>query len=850
MLCIAVMLAVPVTGHAETGAAGWLRYAAIRNPETLRRDQALPAGVVLLDRSPVPLSAEQELVRGVRSMLDRTLRIDDTLPEEDAFVLGTASEIEGALPQARAGTLQPESFSLSVVHAHGHAYWVIEGGDARGVLYGTFRLLAKMGTEQDLAMLHDSESPSAPIRWVNQWDNIDGSIERGYAGRSIFFDNGAVREDVSRTGEYARLLASVGIDGCTVNNVNASPKMLSPEMIGGLARIADEFRPWGVRLSISVALNSPQTLGGLSTFDPLNPQVIAWWQSRVDALYAQIPDFGGFVVKADSEGQPGPSQYGRTPADAANMLARMLKPHGGILLYRAFVYNHHLDWNDMKADRARAAYDIFHPLDGKFEDNVVVQIKYGPIDFQVREPVSPIFAGLRKTSEAIELQVTQEYTGQAHHAVFLIPLWKESLDFDLHADNRSTTVASIVEGKAFHHALGGFVGVANVGLDANWMGHPLSMANLYGFGRLAWNPELTSAAIAEEWTRLTFSNNPEVASTVDGILLHSWHAYEGYTGSLGIGTLTDILHAHYGPGIESAERNGWGQWFRADHQGVGMDRTVATGTGYIGQYPPEVAKRYESLATMPDSLLLFFHHVPWNYRLHNGQTVIQYTYNAHYAGAEEAAQFMTDWKRLDGLIDDERYQKVLDLLIYQSGHAVVWRDAVCNWAKSMSGIPDDRGRVGHYPDRIEAENMKLTGYTVVDVTPPETASGAKGVVCEGQASCMAETVFHGASGWYDLGVEYFDYRSGDSTFRVFLNQQLIGEWTADNTLPAERMNGDTSSRKTLDGIPLRTGDTIRIEGTPDGNEPAPLDYIAVDRIVSRTDKAAGSNSPDAAQTKH
>ena len=485
------------------------------------------------------------------------------------------------------------------------------------------------------------------MRWVDQWDNLNGTIERGYAGRSIFFDNGAVRDDLTRAGEYARLLASVGINGCAINNVNADLKMLTPEMIAQVARIADAFRPWGVRLAMSVDLSSPKVVGGLDTFDPLDSRVIAWWQKAVDQLYAQIPDFAGFVVKADSEGRAGPSQYGRTPVDAANVLARALKPHGGVLLYRAFVYNHHLDWNDPKADRARAAYDIFHPLDGKFDDNVIVQIKHGPIDFQVREPVSPLFAGLQKTNEAIELQITQEYTGQQRHLVFLVPMWKEALDFDLRADNRHTPVKEIVEGKAFHRPLGGFAGVANVGLDANWLAHPMAMANLYGFGRLAWNPDTTSQTIADDWTRLTFGNDSKVVSTIDGMLLSSWSTYEDYTGPLGLGTLTDILHSHYGPGIESAERNGWGQWIRADHEGVGMDRTVATGTGYIGQYPPEVASMYESLTTCPDQLLLFMHHVPYTYKLHSGKTVIQHIYDSHYEGAASAAKFVTDWQRLE-----------------------------------------------------------------------------------------------------------------------------------------------------------------------------------------------------------
>ncbi len=828
LLLSLTLFAAGSTLFAEDGSAGWLHYAPLPQEAVAKHYAAFPSAVVALDDSVLAGSARSETVRGIFSMLARNLRVEAKIPDEDAIVLGTTSEIQAQLSEWKPNSSRSaDSFSIASLHHHGHTYLVIAAGDARGILYGAFRLLQDIAEQQDLRGLHDIESPSAPIRWINQWDNVDGSIERGYAGRSIFFDNGSVRPDLTRAGEYARLLASIGLNGCTVNNVNASLTMLSPEMIRQVARIADAFRPWGVRLSLSVDISSPQVVGGLNTFDPLDPRVQEWWRKKVDEIYATIPDFAGFVVKADSEGRAGPSQYGRTPVDAANTLARALKPHGGILMYRAFVYNHHLDWHDLKADRARAAYDIFHPLDGKFDDNVVVQIKHGPIDFQVREPVSPLFAGLTLTNEAIELQVTQEYTGQQRHLVFLIPMWKEVLDFDLRAENRHTPVSAIVEGKSFHRPLGGFAGVANVGLDINWLAHPLAMANLYGYGRLAWNPESTAQQIADDWTRLTFGNNPTVVSTVDSMLLASWHTYEQYTGPLGLGTLTDILGVHYGPGIESAERNGWGQWLRADHDGIGMDRTVATGTGYIGQYPLEVARVYESLASCPDSLLLFMHHVPYTQPLHSGSTVIQYVYDSHYAGAEGAAHFVTQWESLKGLIDDQRYEKVLALQQYQAGHAIVWRDSITNWFFKESGIPDKDGRVGHYPGRIEAESMNLSGYTVADVTPWETASGGKAVACEGAGPCTASTTFNQQAGNYDIAVQYFDFHDGSSTYRAYLDDKPIAEWRADNTLPTDRMNGHTSTRYTVRNILLKSGDTLKIEGTPDGKEPAPLDYVEI-----------------------
>src|SRR5205807_528615 len=526
--------------------------------------------------------------------------------------------------------LRGDAYALICARLGGQKALVITGATDGGVRYGTFTLLSKSARCESVTALNELQKPSAPVRWVNQWDNLDGSIERGYAGRSIFFENRHVRADLTRAAEYARLLASVGINGCNVSNVNADLHILDSDFLPQLARIANVFRPYGIQLGVAVNVSMPKQVGGLDTFDPLDPRVADWWRAKFSEVYREIPDFGGVVVKADSEGQLGPSVYGRSPTGAANAIARALKPHGGMVFYRAFVYSHHLDWSDLKADRARAAYDIFHPLDGKFDDNVIVQIKYGPIDFQVREPASPLFGGLEKTNEAIELQITQEYTGQQRHTVFLVPMWKEILDFDMGVNGQHTPVKDIVAGRSFHRTAGGYVGVANVGLSTNWLANHLAMANLYGFGRLAWNPNLSSQAIAEEWTKLTLGDDPDVVRKATEIQLASWPAYESYTGVLGLQTLTNITGSHYGPAPESQERNGWGQWIRADCDAVGMDRTIATGTGFIGQYSPMVQKIYESLANTPDELVLFFHHVPYTYKLHSGKTVIQTIYDGHY----------------------------------------------------------------------------------------------------------------------------------------------------------------------------------------------------------------------------
>ena len=807
--------------HAETGAEGWLRYSG-QQIHAKWKAGLLPERVVVVGSSDVLRNAVHELTTAAPA-----LQVSARLPDSPALVLGRAEEVERLFPELQGvRSIPDDGFWLKTVQRRGSRYWLISGGNDRGVLYGVFSFLARIAEEKDVFELDDWEAPSAPIRWASQWDNLNGTIERGFAGQSIFFASGNVRSDLTRVGEYARLLASIGINGCAINNVNADPRVLGAEFLPQLVRVAELLRPWGVKLALSVDLSSPVAVGGLKTFDPLDPEVAEWWKRTVDQIYARIPDLAGFVVKADSEGRSGPSEYHRTAADAANVIARALQPHGGVLMYRAFVYNHHLDWRDPKADRAKAAYDYFHPLDGQFEANVVLQIKYGPIDFQAREPASPLFGAMQHTNEAIELQVTQEYTGQQRHLCFLIPMWKKMLDFDMHVKG-VTPVEEIVSGRVWHRPLSGFNAVVNVGLDENWLGHPLAMANLYGYGRLAWNPKLTSQQIAAEWTQLSFGNHPHVVATLSTMLLSSWSIYVNYTGPLGAQTLTDITGPHYGPGIESSERNGWGQWHRADEHGIGMDRTVATGTGYIGQYSPAVAQLYEPLTNCPDDLVLFMHHVPYTYMLHQNKTVIQSIYDSHYEGAAQAAWLLAQWKTLNGLVDRERYTETLKRLEYQAGHAIVWRDAIVNWFHRESGIEDALGRVGHNPNRVEAEDMQLSGYVPVEVTPWETASGGKAVACTGKSSCTASFRFKSEAGLYDVAVAYFDLNHGASHYRLFVSDRELGSWVADDHLPSDKMNGHTSTRYTVAGVELKPGDVVKIEGRPDGAEPAPLDYVEV-----------------------
>ncbi len=848
MVLAAALTAIPA--RAANGQRAWLRYPPLPPAQRAALARRLPATLRILRAADaadagVWRSAAGELRRGLRAIAGWAPAATGATRGEIVLADATAAarRFPGLKPPR---AVRPEGYWLYIGQWRGRKLWLVAGGGARGVLYGVFGLLRRMELDALPPRLSVVSNPSAPIRWVNEWDNLNGTIERGYGGRSIFFNHGRVRRNLMRVRQYARLLASLGINGCVVNNVNADPRILTPAFLPQLARLAAAMRPWGVRLGISVPLDAPKLIGGLKTFDPANAKVAAWWRRKADAIYRQIPDMAGFLVKADSEGQSGPATYGRTQAQAANVLARALAPHGGIVMYRAFIYKYPLDWNNPKADRAKAAYETFAPLDGRFDRNVVVQIKYGPIDFQVREPVSPLIGALRQTNEALELEITQEYTGQQRQVFYWAPLWRHILRFNLQANGPDTPVRRLVTGRTFHRPLGGFAGVANVGRDANWMGSYLAQANLYAFGRLAWNPRLRARHIARHWARLSFGAKPRVIATVTRILMDSWPTYEDYTGSpLGLQTLTNILGPHYGPGPQSADHNGWGQWIRADRCrrgepakqcGLGMDRTVATGTGFLGEYAPAVARRYASLATCPQHLLLFFHHLPYTYRLKNGRTIIQEIYDSHYAGAAEAARWPRWWRRLKpemrSLWERRRYQGILRELRYQAGYAIVWRDYIDEWFYHRTGIPDRLGRVGRHPGRVEAEAMRLTGYRVETIHPWEAASGGKAVGCAaGRRSCTAAFVVHRPAGRYDLAVGYFDPNDGVARFAVTINGRrppVAGAaWRADRHLPARWLNADTALRHTLRGLRLRPGQTIAITGWPAGENNASLDYVAL-----------------------
>ncbi|WP_034261503.1 alpha-glucuronidase [Actinospica robiniae] len=568
-----------------------------------------------------------------------------------------------------------------------------------GLLYGFFHVV-RLGEAAFAADLPSGgvQKPALSRRMADHWDNVDveptmGQVERGYAGGSIFWEAGRLREDLSRVRSYARLLAACGINAVSVNNVNVhrTEAHLLTDRLGDVEKLAEVFRPYGIRVHLSVNFASPLVLGGLSTADPLDPAVRTWWAATTAEVYARIPDFGGYVVKADSEGQPGPFGYGRTHADGANTLADALAPFGGVVHWRAFVYNHRQDWRDRSTDRARAAHDHFAPLDGNFRENAILQVKHGPIDFQTREPISPVIAAMPTTRLAVELQATQEYTGQQKHVCYLAPMWSEVLGFAPWGEN-GDTVADVARG---------LVVVSNVGDDQFWTGHPLAQANLYAFGRLAWDPTADPAAILDEWIGLTFPTGavdedgqlPQLRESLHAMMDESWLTYEKYTAPLGVGFMVRPGQ-HYGPDVDGYEYTPWGTYHFADREGIGVDRTSATGTGYAAQYPKPWSETYEAVEQCPDELLLFFHHVPYRHQLHSGKSVIQHIYDTHFEGADLAAAIRDQWRRIADLpvVPEDVRHRMAERLDEQVRCAEEWRDQINTYFYRKSGIPDAHGR--------------------------------------------------------------------------------------------------------------------------------------------------------------
>ncbi|MCR4849910.1 MAG: alpha-glucuronidase [Lachnospiraceae bacterium] len=627
----------------------------------------------------VAVNASEELKTGLKTMLDI----------EPEIVFGTPGVTETVSNGSE--ILDNEEYRISLSDEG----IVVEAKSGIGILYGAFDILRTVAVEKDVIEAYGKGivvRPSNPLRMLNHWDNMNGDIERGYSGESFFFaDNEIVIND--RTRDYARLIASVGINAVVINNVNvkdAASYMITDRYYDKLAELGEIFAGYGIRLFLSLNYASTIEIGGLDSADPLDEKVIAWWRTKMAEVFDRIPTLGGFLVKADSEGRPGPFTYGRTQADGANMLADIVKEYGGIIVWRCFVYNCKQDWRDRKTDRARAGYDNFMPMDGEYHDNVILQIKNGPMDFQIREPVSPLIGGLKKTNQMLEVQIAQEYTGHQIDVCYLIPMFKEILGFKTYCSEKDDSVADIISGNPLNSRYSGIAAVTNTGNDYNWTGNYLAGANLYGFGRLAFDTELTSEQIAEEFTRMVISDDDDVVREVMSILLPSRAIYEKYTSPLGIGWMVQPA-THYGCSVDGYEYDRWGTYHRADHLGIGVDRTDK-GTGYALQYNEPNASMYNSPEKCPDELVLFFHHLPYTHRLHSGKTVIQHIYDSHFEGYEEAKGLASKWEALKGRIDDEIYENVRERFERQLINAHEWCDQVNSYFYRKSGIPDEKSR--------------------------------------------------------------------------------------------------------------------------------------------------------------
>jgi alpha-glucuronidase len=681
---VSLFLLVPYGAKAETGYDLWMRYPRIADGAERAALGRVATEIAAAGSDRTIAIAGAELARGLAGLCGGAVPVVPKPGRDGALVLGTPASSPEVAALGWTGELRalgPEGFVIRTARVAGRPATVIASEGPRGVLYGTFHLLRLAGTGAPLGALAVSQRPRIALRMLDHWDNLDGSIERGYAGRSLWkWDELPERVD-PRVVDYARANASIGINATVLNNVNAKADSLTAPYLRKAAALADALRPYGIRVFLSANFAAPRLIGGLQKSDPLDPAVARFWKDKADEIYRVIPDFGGFLVKANSEGQPGPQDYQRTHADGANVLADAVAPHGGIVMWRAFVYDAAVD-----PDRVKRAYLEFVPLDGRFRKNVFVQVKNGPLDFMPREPFHPLFGALPQTPILAELQVTQEYLGHSKHLAYLAPMWREFLDSDTFSKGPGSTVAKVVDGSLHGYALTGIAGVANTGDDRNWTGHDLAQANWYAYGRLAWDPSLAAEAIADEWIGLTFTRDPAAAATLRAMLMGSRESLVRYSMPLGLHHL--IGGDHYAPMPENGEapRADWTATYyhRADKDAVGFDRT-ASGSNAVAQYRSPLRERWSDPATVPPELLLWFHRVPWDRKLTSGRTVWEEIVADYERGATEAADLERQWTALRGSIDAERYEAVRARLRLQAEDAAAWRDHCIGYFAGVSG---------------------------------------------------------------------------------------------------------------------------------------------------------------------
>ena len=686
---------------ADDGYRLWLKYDKIADAEVLNSyKKSITAQVVIGE------SATSQVIKNELSLAFQGL-FGDAIPErntlnENALIVACQSDLPpGILDQTRRQVMElnDEGFFIKTVSINDKPYIVITAKKESGLLYGVFRFIRLLQTYQDISHLNIASSPKIKIRVLNHWDNLDRTVERGYAGFSLWDWQKLPDYIHPYYIDYARANASIGINGTVLNNVNANALILTPLYLKKIAALADVFRPYGIKVYLSIRFSAPIDIGGLAVSDPLDKNVQNWWKDKAKEIYDFIPDFGGFLVKANSEDQPGPGDYGRTHADGANMLADALKPYGGVVMWRAFVY----DANN-KEDRAKQAYNEFKPLDGKFRDNVLVQVKNGPIDFQPREPFHPLFGATPKTPLMMEFQITQEYLGFATHLVYLGTLFKEVLESDTYVKGEGSTVAKVIDGSLFGNKISGIAGVANTGTDRNWTGHIFGQANWFTFGRLAWHHDLSAEDIAEEWIQLTLSHNKEVIEPIKKIMMTSRETTVNYMTPLGLHHIMGWSH-HYGPApwIKDKQRDDWTSvyYHRADKQGIGFDRTES-GSYAVSQYAKPVRDKFASLDKCPDEYLLWFHHLDWNYKMRSGRTLWEELCYRYYDGAKQVSEMKAVWNNLQGKIDAEIFTHVKQMLAIQEKEALWWRNACVLYFQTFSGLP--------IPDDLERPDKTLEYY--------------------------------------------------------------------------------------------------------------------------------------------
>ncbi|HKJ33224.1 MAG TPA: alpha-glucuronidase family glycosyl hydrolase [Balneolales bacterium] len=695
--------------NGESGHKLWLRYIPVSNNNLLQKYRHSVQKVDINAVAPTMKVAANELKRGLDGLLSGKIPITHSVTQNGIIIVGTPknSKLVASLHlRNELHKLGKEGYLIKNVQINQKKCIVIAANTDIGVLYGSFGFLRLLQTHQHITHLNISSSPKIEYRILDHWDNLNETVERGYAGLSLWNWANLPEYKVPRYKAYARADASIGINGEVLNNVNANPMILTKKYLKKIAVLADIFRPYGIKVYVSVPFNAPQIIGHLKTYDPLNSQVQQWWNKKANQIYHYIPDFGGFLIKANSEGQPGPLTYGRTYADGANMLAKALAPHGGIVMWRAFVYD-----KNSKEDRQRQSYEAFKPLDGKFDKNVLLQVKNGPIDFQPREPFNPLFGALPKTQTMMEFEITQEYMGHSHWLAYLAPMYKEALDSDTYARGKGSTVAKVIDGSLFHYQKTGIAGVANTGMDRNWTGQPFGQANWFAFGRLAWNHNLSSAEIADEWIRMTFTNDPVFVKKTKKIMLASRQIGVLCRDPIGLNDLFEQPH-HWGPA--PWYNRGPLEWrntyyHRADAEGIGFDRT-STGSNAISQYFPPVARKFESLKNCPEKYLLWFHHVSWNYKMKSGRTLWQELCYKYYEGVDSVRWTQKVWESLAGKIDQQRYNHVKALLKLEDKEAIWWRNACLLYFQTFSHQP--------IPSKYPQPKETLKYYKHTEVVPP------------------------------------------------------------------------------------------------------------------------------------